>query len=356
MQFLAKKPRELKGADTSGKYDYQKDVSICLLLEYHFRNDEYLFVFDYHDDLVILNSEHNPIEYNFFQIKGHDKGSYTLNQILARKKLKVGLSSSILGKLYSHLEDFKLEIKSVNFISNRDFSIPYGADHDCKNYSEICLKDLHPSALKTIHQKLMKEFGVSSIDPDFPCLTFLKVSSLSVKDSSGHTKGKLAEFLQTMHPGVKCNPDLIYQNIFDEVKRKSRYDMPLTTLDELIRYKGISKSYFSQMLSIMGTTKDYDVVWNRVSNALTSERVKAGQVLQYRSAWKMLEVERMNSDNLVLKEAFIQVSQIIEENKTTYSEKSLIEIVNDIKPKLIRFENLLQEDLLTAIIFSKLYE
>ncbi|HEY4289201.1 MAG TPA: nucleotidyl transferase AbiEii/AbiGii toxin family protein [Puia sp.] len=78
--------------DTSGKYHYQKDISICLMLQYHSNGKDYLFVFDYHDDLVIFNSESKPTESNFLQIKGHDKGSYTLTKLLSGKKGKKEIS------------------------------------------------------------------------------------------------------------------------------------------------------------------------------------------------------------------------------------------------------------------------
>lgn len=142
MKFLKITPREFNGADTSGKYDYQKDTSICMLFEYHYKHDDYLFIFDYHDDLVILNSATSPTEYNFFQIKGHDKGGYTLTSILKQKKLKTGNSNSIIGKLYSHILNFNSEVKTLNFITNSEFNIGYGEDDNCKNHTIICIKDL----------------------------------------------------------------------------------------------------------------------------------------------------------------------------------------------------------------------
>jgi len=356
LQFIAKKPRELKGPDTSGKYDYQKDVSICLLLEYHLKGDEYLFVFDYHDDLVIFNSEQNPSETNFFQIKGHDRGYYNLTQILRTKKLKEEKANSILGKLYGHLLDFKNEVKSLNFITNREFNIPIGINGNCNAYTEICLTNLNTAEVDRIKKKLSEEFKVTNIEPNFLNLTFLKVNNLSVIDSSTHTKGKLSEFLQTKFPGIKTNADLIYQNIFDEVKRKSKYDKIVTTFEELTRNKGIGRSYFTDMLSVIGATKDYDAIWNQISTLLAIERVKAGEIFQYRQYWKSLEVERMNPDNLVLKEAIKDASQAIGESRDRLREMNLMEIVSYIRPKLTRYEKLLKEPLITAIIFSKLYE
>ena len=54
MDFLSIPPRESSGPRTSRKYDYQKDLAIGMLLEFHTKGHDYLFVFDYHDDLVIL--------------------------------------------------------------------------------------------------------------------------------------------------------------------------------------------------------------------------------------------------------------------------------------------------------------
>lgn len=356
MEFLKVKPRELKGADTTGKYDYQKDISICMLLEYHIKANDYLFIFEYHDDLVILNSEFTPSEYNFFQIKGHDKGSYTLTSILQRKKLMDGWSNSILGKLYNHTMVFKDEVKSVNFITNRDFNIAYGVDDNCKNYTEICIKDLSKKELNNLNTKLKEEFNISTLDSNFLNVAFLKVNNLSINDSSGHTKGKLSEFLNLKYPGVKFNPDLIYQNIFDEVKRKSKHDKVVTTFDDLAKYKGIGKEYFEKILSIIGATKNFDDIWGEITSALTSEGLKSGDIQLYRTLWKKLEIERMNPVNNLLRQTINNIQIVINSNRNTYRGKTLMEIVELIKPSIKNHESTISNDYLTVIIFSELYE
>jgi hypothetical protein len=356
LNFLNVTPRESKGADTSGKYDYQKDVSICMLLEYHMKGNDYLFIFDYHDDLVILNSEITPSEYNFFQIKGHDKGSYTLTSILKQKKLTNGLSHSILGKLYCHTIDFKSEIKSVNFITNRDFNIGYGVNDNCRNYTEICIKDLSKKELEALKTKLQKEFNISSLDSNFMKIAFLKVNNLSIKDSSGHTKGKLSEFLNSKYPGLKFNSDLIYQNILDEVKRKSKHDKVVTSLDELTKHKGIGKGYFEKMLSTIGATKNFDSLWVEITTALTNEGLKSGDIQLYRTLWKKLEVERMNPINDLLRQTISDTKNLIELNRTNYRDKTLTEIVELIKPDITNYESTISNDYLTVIILSELYD
>lgn len=361
MQIIIKPPIERKGADTSGKYDYQKDISICLLLEYHQAGDDYLFVFDYHDDLLVFDSEKSPKKSSFFQIKGQIKGKYTLNKIMARKKLKNGnQSNSIMGKMYSHIRNFKGEIKSINFITNQDFSIPYGTkeekDDNCCNYSEICLKDIHATSLIELNQKLKKEYNIPDIDTDFQTLTFLKVKDLSVKDSSGHTKGKIAEFLHSKFPGIKTSPELMYQNIFDEVKRKTRYDKAINNLEDLVNHKGISKTYFAEILAIIGATKDYELVWSRISDGLGKEKFSAGEVLQYKRSWKKLEVERMNPTNLVLQDAIRATKKYIDNSISQFTHKTLREIIIAVLESLTPFKAVISTDILTVIILAEIYD
>jgi hypothetical protein len=130
----------------------------------------------------------------------------------------------------------------------------------------------------------------------------------------------------------------------------------ITTFQELALHKGIGKSYFAKMLSVIGATKDYEEIWTRISHALELDGVKAGEVFHYKNVWKKLEVERMDPTNLILRDALNQTKEIISTYRQDFREKTLMEIATEVKSKLATFEKALSEDLLTVIIFAELYD
>lgn len=69
-KIVAVIPREKAGPTSSSRFDYQKDWSICKLIESHNNANDYVIIFDWHDDLIIMDSENNPTKVSFYQIKG----------------------------------------------------------------------------------------------------------------------------------------------------------------------------------------------------------------------------------------------------------------------------------------------
>jgi hypothetical protein len=59
-QLLDIKPRETSGARTANRFDYQDDWAFCQILELHEADDDYVVVFDYHDDVLVLDSATDP--------------------------------------------------------------------------------------------------------------------------------------------------------------------------------------------------------------------------------------------------------------------------------------------------------
>ena len=98
-KLLKSQPREEAGSKTSRKYQFQKDLSLYILIQEHEKRDDYLFLFDFHEDLVIADSSTSPNLLDFYQIKSKDsKGNWTIKRLIRREKDKF----SILGKLYNN--------------------------------------------------------------------------------------------------------------------------------------------------------------------------------------------------------------------------------------------------------------
>jgi len=173
--IINQKPREKAGSTSSSRFDYQKDWSLCQLLEYHNSESDYLFIFDYHEDLLILNSETNPDKISFYQIKGNKSTNWTTDRLIKSEKDKNGNPLlSILGKLYECKNKFELETKSLNFVSNTRFNIKLNNGLTGISKNEICIIEIADKDKKKIKDKLVNELSINN-NPIFEDITFLKV-------------------------------------------------------------------------------------------------------------------------------------------------------------------------------------
>src|SRR5689334_18860686 len=80
------KPREVSGSRSSNRSDYQKSWAFCLLLKLHRTRQDYLVLFDYHDDVVVLDSAGSPSAIDFYQIKTKKGGNWTATLLLKREE------------------------------------------------------------------------------------------------------------------------------------------------------------------------------------------------------------------------------------------------------------------------------
>src|SRR5688572_16124063 len=85
--LVSKPPRE-KGA-TGGRYEFQTMWGLALLFQQHGTNDDYAIVFEFHDDIALLNRASNPTNVRFYQVKSKaTNGGWTLTALLKREKVR----------------------------------------------------------------------------------------------------------------------------------------------------------------------------------------------------------------------------------------------------------------------------
>jgi hypothetical protein len=110
--------RDVSGPRALNRFDYQKDWTLCLLMQLHDTHGDYMLILDYHDDVVLLDSSTAPSRATFFQVKTNPGGNWTLKQLTRQKKGKKGPLPSHLGKLWSHQVSFGSITCSCFFVTN----------------------------------------------------------------------------------------------------------------------------------------------------------------------------------------------------------------------------------------------
>lgn len=332
-----------------------------MLLEYHEKGEDYLFVFDYHDDLVILNSESKPTKYKFFQIKAKETGNWSLNGLFKRKTGKTNvLLPSVLGKMHDHLLNFPSNAESITFLSNSKLSIKINGSPKQRVYENICFNKLDQYNSRIIQTALEKEIAPNKLHTDFFNVSFYASHNLSIKESSTHTKGKVSEFLERRSKGKKYNVESVYKNIFDEVKRKNNDTSIFSDFDQFKERKGIGRSNLEEILSLIGERKDYDQIWQVVNNDLKSANVSFGDILHYRSLWKKLEVDRMDPTNYSLQNCIKITRETISglQEKDQLSGQTLMHLSRAVAAKLREGNHVFpfSENYVQTIIFAQLYD
>jgi Cap4 dsDNA endonuclease len=310
-RIIKTKPREKAGSVSSSRFDYQKDWSLCKLIDTHRSGTDYIAIFDWHEDLLIMDSEANPSAITFYQIKGKKSGNWSITSLLSSDKDKDGeLLLSILGKLYDCKSKFDLETSSLNFISNARFNVKLASGEKSLSKDSICIIELSKEERDEIIGKIKNEHKIAG-EPKFQDITFLKVADLSLDDSSGHAKGKITEFLEEIFPGKSFNVPSVYRMLFDEVKRRTSYNKDILTFDDLVKNKGIAKSQFESIISATGIKVDYKEIWRRAEIELQTSSVSFQDRRKIHQSWTRLELEKMEPNNHILFSIVAKVESII---------------------------------------------
>ena len=357
-KILSTPIREESGSKTVRKFQFQKDLSLLTLIKEHNVRDDYVFLFEFHDDLVIFDSEDTPSSIDFFQIKSKDSGAnWTLNSLTKSTNDKL----SILGKMYLNKINFPENTASINFISNSYMNLNKTTrGKETKLLSKFHSNELTDETINKVNAKLKAEHNLQ-IDPDFKNVGSFHVTPLSNLDSSTHCVGALSTLLNQLNPNHQVNSKLAYDQIINEITRKSKNtigDKTLETASELYALKGITKKEFINYLQSAGLYKSIDAEWLEISGYLSNSNIDHFQILELKSAWRDLNIRLIKDANSSTLHALKkEIKKVLNKELKAKSlqGKSLIEMVTIIQPQLTKnhFEILLIQCLIIKIIHEQ---
>lgn len=307
-------PQEESGSKTSRKYDFQKDLSLYLMIEFYNKRDDFVFLFDFHDDLAVLDSESQPKQIDFYQIKSKDRGNWTITKL---SKAKGKQKYSIIGKLYLNKINFQKYAKRLTFITNTNFN--FGKLKDGRNtigLTKIDARDLENGNISIFNKRIKKEHRLSS-NPKFEELTTFEVTKLSNKDSQTHCIGAINILVNQINKNNQVNPELAYKQIINEVGRKTNstvLDISLGNLSDLFELKGISRDMFIKFLNKAGLYSNIDDNWSVIQMSLQQSNIGHGELLKFKTAWRELNLSYIGeSHNFLFQDAIEQVKNVIDD-------------------------------------------
>lgn len=116
--LIAVNQAERGGENALRGFVYQASWGINYLLEKQKEKSSYLFLFEYHDDILVLDSSNSPTSAEFIQVKTKKDGKWTLPAIVNATRAK---PKSFVTKLYDHFYQFVGHEIHMVLLSNAGF-------------------------------------------------------------------------------------------------------------------------------------------------------------------------------------------------------------------------------------------
>jgi hypothetical protein len=155
-RLVTEPQREKSGETGAQRYDYQALWGLSLIFSHHATGADYAISFEFHDDIILLDSASAPSQASFYQVKTKAKGHWTLSDLTSRKKKRNdpqnGSLPSHMGKLYSNYTIFPSDTDKLFFVSNVPCEFFDAAATECR------MSDTAPKTLTDITAKLRAEY------------------------------------------------------------------------------------------------------------------------------------------------------------------------------------------------------
>lgn len=297
---------ETAGSRSPARFAYQRNWALAELIEYHLEGKDYVFAFEFHDDILILDSEETPSNLQFVQVKTKTTGQkWSIPQLTKSEKGKNGNPDklSIIGKLYENKKSFAGHSSLLRFVTNAYFSFTDPAP--------VTRADqLNKEAQDKITNAVQVQLGTSTVD-----LSSLQIeqSSLSVDDHEKHIRGILHNFFEELF-GSKHNIAVSpwYQSISDQIKVKNNYPSEqIKSFDDLIRNKCITKAEIEDFIQRVNRSHNSSDNWDIIKSQLQTEGTAMQELIKLQRSWQKYTTDRLDYDNNVLKSLEIDIANAV---------------------------------------------
>ncbi|RBP41451.1 uncharacterized protein DUF4297 [Roseimicrobium gellanilyticum] len=353
-EFVAKKPRESAGTRSSNRFDYQLSWAFCLLLNMEKSGRDYLLVLDYHDDVVVFDSETAPSKADFYQVKTDTRNRWTLTRLLE----KAGDSThSILGKLYGHRLEFAQKASTLNFVSNQLFSLKTLKSPDRASDVELCtLAELCADSLLEIKHQLKAEHALSE-DPVIGLEVILKREEIIAAGHKLYAEGALSRFLSEQYGNKPYSVSHAFTALIDLLRRRSHCEDELTSVQDLKLKKSVGRAEFRALIEKVGQSASSET-WRTMEALLIQGGTNMLKLSRYKNAWNTREVELLDPSNLVVQSTQREIERVVERVIEAAPDASIVDWLNEANtqclPVLERLGVPLGDDQMTGAILSSI--
>lgn len=245
-------PREVSGADTYRRYQYQIACAMELIIKTASEGKDFVALMDYLDDIVLIENPNNEESLiTFYQVKSKEKGNITINTILKKEWIE---------KMYYNLNLFEDEkVKSV-FLSNA--GIKFDSSHIINSFELISLKDyLQKENLLNIESDIInsiaKSFNLPKEEIEYNNIYVAK-TMLTLDDYDRQIKGELQCMATAIYPSLSAvSIDTVFIKVKEILSLRQEYPYIIKNgtsgMESLFDKKGLSAKQFKEIIQV---TKD----------------------------------------------------------------------------------------------------
>lgn len=275
--IVAKKPRENSGALAANRFAYQLDWGLKKLLELEESNLPYTIIFDYQDDILVLDSDDEPNFIDFYQVKTNaSAGGWSRSQLTKassaktkKEPVQTDLFSepiddveeegkySKIAKLLIHSLDFASNARDYFFVTNANFGGTLIKGREYVRTKELEFSQLTQEAQNDIRQKIKNELPDID-DSAFEHLHFIK-NQMSIDDHEATIIGFLTDFLNRHIPKGKIAVRPVYDTLMGEIRKRNNYEAVPNSVNDLVNNKAFTKTQFHQFLKGLETYENIEV-------------------------------------------------------------------------------------------------
>lgn len=263
-EIIAKIPTDVGGATADNGFTFQKNWALLKLLELEDSGQSYVIIFDYHDDIMILDSEKNASKIDFFQVKTSINYWKTSDLCKVEKDANGKLKKSFLGKLINHFLEFgntrDVFFVTNNYVAKSLFESKVDSHGDILSFVQFSEKQK-----KEIKSKLQNELNTEISDVWLKHL-YVVQNQLNLRNSTDMLVGRISSFLQKHIGASEVNPKAFYEVLFAEVTRRNDYKDFCKSKKEILENKAVSKSQFADYIQGIRNFKSFET---RCQNVLS---------------------------------------------------------------------------------------
>ena len=340
--IVAKKPRENAGAMAGNRFAYQLDWGLKRLLELEESGKPYTVIFDYQDDILVLDSDEDPQYIDFYQVKTNTAASgwrkndlYTVNKKKTKKDqaaqptlfdeldnddVEEDEKYSKIAKLLIHSQDFPTEARDYFFVTNANFGSTLIKGAKLNKAEELQFADLIEKARDEIKKRVKEE--LPDIDDSvFEHLHFIK-NQMGINDHEATVIGLLTNFINTHLPKAKVPVRPVYDTLIGEIRRRNNYEIEPNSKEDLLKNKAFTKDQFHKFLKGLETYENIEGKKSIIQSIL-QQFLPPNAAAKRRSILKQIDSIKENFliyDNHEFLRLYKTIDLLIDETSGDYNE------------------------------------
>lgn len=312
--------REIKGAETHGKYLYQYNWALYKAFQKQEKLEEYAIFVEFHEDVIIADSLNSTsVKFEFNQIKDVKK-KYNEKNIT---KIEKNDKNSIVGKLLGSSLNKKIDdkIDKIQLVSTGGFDIKF--KNKGLRLDEISLNEIDISSLELFSQQIEKELNLNY----FPLNLYFLVPDMPSNGFQNFLIGYIATIVKRLFPHSFTSAEDIYLPLIDELNRKGVVTYDFKQWDRLLEQKALTSITVTKIINEFTNRKQDEIVYRELDGYFRDLSLNTLQQKKWKKCFDKYYLQRIgNKSNLQL-DTSNKIIVAINENSEQDDISNLIELV-----------------------------